>query len=89
VIVLPGTGRAAALEKAREIWACIRKTMDLAGTEEPIHLAASFGVATYPDDARDLQGLLSLGDKALFAVKRSGRDGIAAADDRKPARVGS
>jgi diguanylate cyclase (GGDEF)-like protein len=83
VIVLPGSPRAAALEKAREIRACMRETKYLAGTGRPIRLAASFGVATYPDDARDLEGLLALGDKALFAVKRSGRDGIAAAGMRK------
>jgi diguanylate cyclase (GGDEF)-like protein/PAS domain S-box-containing protein len=84
VIVLPGTPRAAALEKAREIRACIRGATYLAGTGRPIRLAASFGVATYPDDARDLEGLLALGDHALFAVKRGGRDGIAAAGDRTP-----
>ena len=37
------------------------------------------GVATYPDDARDFEGLLALGDQALFAVKRNGRDGIVVA----------
>jgi GGDEF domain-containing protein len=45
-----------------------------------LRLAASFGVATYPDDARDLKGLLALADQALFAVKRSGRNGIAVAE---------
>ncbi len=87
VVVLPGSSRAAALEKAREIRACIRETAYLTATGRPIRLAASFGVATYPDDARDLEGLLALGDKALFAVKRSGRDGIAVAGERKPVRT--
>jgi len=82
VIVLPGVAGAAALEKAREIQACIRTATYLAATEWPVHVAASFGVATYPDDARDLEGLLALGDNALFEVKRNGRDGIAAAGRR-------
>jgi diguanylate cyclase (GGDEF)-like protein/PAS domain S-box-containing protein len=89
VIVLPGSPRAAAVEKAREIRACIREATYLAGTGRPIRLAASFGVATFPDDARDLEGLLALGDQALFAVKRSGRDGIIAAGEQKPASAGS
>ncbi len=89
VIVLPGSPRAAAVEKAREIRACIREATYLAGTGLPIRLAASFGVATFPDDARDLEGLLALGDQALFAVKRSGRDGIIAAGEQKPASAGS
>ncbi len=79
VVVLPGLDSAAALEKARNIRACIAKTAYLAATGRSVRLAASFGVATYPDDARDLESLLSLGDQALFAVKRGGRDGIAAA----------
>jgi two-component system, cell cycle response regulator len=83
VIVLPGVPGAAALEKAREIQDCIRTKTYLAATERPVRVAASFGVATYPDDARDLEGLLALGDKALFEVKRNGRDGIAAAGARK------
>jgi GGDEF domain-containing protein len=53
-----------------------------ADTGRPVRLAASFGVATYPDDARDLETLLALGDQALFSVKDSGRDGIALAGGR-------
>jgi len=82
VVVLPRTSRAAALEKAHEIRSRIRETTYLADTGRPVRLAASFGVATYPDDARDLESLLALGDHALFAVKRDGRDGVAAAGRR-------
>jgi len=80
VVVLPGAARLAAVEKAREIRARIRETAYLAGTGQPVRLAASVGVATYPDDARNLEGILALGDQALFAVKRSGRDGVAVAE---------
>jgi diguanylate cyclase (GGDEF)-like protein/PAS domain S-box-containing protein len=80
VVVLPGVARLGAVEKARDIRARIRETSYLAKTGQPVRLAASFGVATYPDDARDLQGLLALADQALFAVKRSGRNGIAVAE---------
>jgi diguanylate cyclase (GGDEF)-like protein len=79
VVVLPGLARAAALEKAHEIQTCIRETHYLGTTGRTVRLAASFGVATYPDDARDLESLLALGDQALFSVKEHGRDGIAAA----------
>jgi len=86
VVVLPRTSRAVALEKAHEIRARIRGTTYLADSRRPVRLAASFGVATYPDDARDLEGLLALGDQALFAVKRDGRDGVAAAGQRRAIR---
>jgi diguanylate cyclase (GGDEF)-like protein len=80
VVVLPGVARLGAVERARDIRARIRETSYLAKTGQPVRLAASFGVATYPDDARDLQSLLALADQALFAVKRSGRNGIALAE---------
>jgi diguanylate cyclase (GGDEF)-like protein/PAS domain S-box-containing protein len=86
VVVLPRTSRAVALEKAQEIRGRIRETTYLADTGRPVRLAASFGVATYPDDARDLESLLALGDQALFAVKRDGRDGVAAAGQRRAIR---
>jgi two-component system, cell cycle response regulator len=86
VVVLPRTSRPVALEKAHEIRSRIRETTYLADTGRPVRLAASFGVATYPDDARDLESLLALGDQALFAVKRDGRDGVAAAGQRRAIR---
>jgi diguanylate cyclase (GGDEF)-like protein/PAS domain S-box-containing protein len=82
IVVLPGLARAAALEKAHEIRRRIRETRYLAATGRTVRLAASCGVATYPDDARELETLLSLGDQALFSAKRRGRDGIAAARPR-------
>jgi two-component system, cell cycle response regulator len=86
VVVLPRTSRPVALVKAHEIRSRIRETTYLADTGRTVRLAASFGVATYPDDARDLESLLALGDQALFAVKRDGRDGVAAAGQRRAIR---
>ncbi len=83
VVVLPGLGREDALAKAEDIKAKMAETAYLAGTGRPVRLAASFGIASYPDDAQDLEGLLALGDQALFSVKRSGRGGIASAATRR------
>jgi diguanylate cyclase (GGDEF)-like protein/PAS domain S-box-containing protein len=83
VIVLPGNGREAAVAKAQDIKAKMAETAYLAGTGRPVRLSASFGVATYPEDAQNLEGLLALGDRALFSVKRTGRGGIASAVTRR------
>jgi diguanylate cyclase (GGDEF)-like protein/PAS domain S-box-containing protein len=83
VVVLPERGREAALAKAGDIKAKMAETGYLAGTGRPVRLAASFGIATYPDDAQDLEGLLALGDQALFSVKRTGRGGIASVGARR------
>jgi diguanylate cyclase (GGDEF)-like protein/PAS domain S-box-containing protein len=85
VVVLPGLARGAALAKAHQIQARIRETQYLAATGEPVRLSASFGLATYPDDAQDLETLLALGDQALFSVKDNGRGGIAVAPARSSA----
>jgi diguanylate cyclase (GGDEF)-like protein len=82
VVVLPGLARAAAVEKAQQIQTCIRETLYLGSTGQAERLTASFGVATYPDDATDLVKLLALADQALFSVKDSGRGGIASAGAR-------
>jgi len=87
IVVLPDRGREAALAIAQTIKTKMAETAYLAGTGRVVRLAASFGIATYPDDARDLEGLLALGDEALFSVKRTGRGGIASATARRrPAR---
>jgi diguanylate cyclase (GGDEF)-like protein len=83
VVVLPNGGREAALATAEAIKAKMAETAYLASTGRPVRLAASFGTATYPDDAQDLEDLLALGDQALFSVKRAGRGGIAAARARR------
>ena len=83
VVVLPQVSREDAVNKAREISGRIRETPYLVGSGRPVRLTASFGVARYPDDAGDMEALLAVGDQALFSAKRSGRDGIVAARERK------
>jgi diguanylate cyclase (GGDEF)-like protein/PAS domain S-box-containing protein len=85
VLVLPGRGRDAATAQAEIVKAKMAETAYLARTGRPVRLSASFGIATYPDDAQDLEGLLALGDQALFSVKRAGRGGIASANARRRA----
>ena len=80
VVVLPDHARAAALGRAEEIQTRIRTTHYLGTTARAVRLTASFGIASYPDDATDLESLLALADQALFSAKGRGRDRIAAAD---------
>lgn len=76
VLVLPGKGKRGALEQIREIRARMKETTYLEGKGLAVQMSASFGVATYPDDARDREGLLALADEAMFRVKSSGKDAI-------------
>ncbi len=76
VVVLPEHGKDQALEAARHLRHRILETVYLAGSGLNIRLTASFGIATVPDDAQDVEGVLALADKALFSVKQGGKDGI-------------
>ena len=48
------------------------------GHETPVCLTASLGVAAYPTDSRTKAELLHLADEAIYLVKNTSRDSVAA-----------
>jgi diguanylate cyclase (GGDEF)-like protein len=76
VVVLPGLGKRPALDKAEEMRRTLSQTQFLASQGLQVHIEASFGVATYPEDATDRTGLLALADQAMFDVKRRGKNAV-------------
>ena len=76
VAVLQRFDKAQALRKAEEIRSRMKQTVFLSGHGHQVSLSASFGIATFPDDAADVTGLLALADRAMFDVKEKGKDGI-------------
>lgn len=47
------------------------------GTKVKIHVTASFGLATYPDDVNDVHSLVQLADRAMYlGSKQTGRNKI-------------
>ena len=63
-LVLPETGREAALQVARRICQCLAEE-----TEVP-KLSVSVGVAVHPDDGQTIEQLLGAADRALYQEKR-------------------
>jgi len=76
VVVLPGFDHEQALAKAQEIRSKMLATRYLPAVGEGVHLKASFGVATYPEDASDIKAILAKADKAMFQVKTEGKDAV-------------
>ncbi|MFZ0132806.1 MAG: PAS domain S-box protein [Desulfobacterales bacterium] len=76
VIALPGYTKKQAAEKARDIQVRMRKTVYLTNQGFKVRLRASFGIATFPEDAADRTALLALADKAMFAIKKRGKNAI-------------
>ena len=70
VVVLPGFDRARARKKAEEINSRIMSTAYLFDQGIEVRLQVSFGIATFPEDASDLNSLLGRADRELFAMKQ-------------------
>ncbi|MDE3108355.1 MAG: sensor domain-containing diguanylate cyclase [Acidobacteriota bacterium] len=79
VVLLPQTSKDNALGVAHRLHDLIGKTVWLKDTGLNVHLTASVGVASYPSDSRTKAELLHLADEAMYLVKNSTRDNVAAA----------
>jgi diguanylate cyclase (GGDEF)-like protein len=75
VVMLPDTDRAGALRVAEHLRQAMH-SLSLPGVTREV--TASFGVATYPDDALDGETLMRLADRALYSAKQHGRDRVEA-----------
>ncbi|MFP4390733.1 MAG: diguanylate cyclase, partial [Desulfococcaceae bacterium] len=80
-VVLPDFDKEEAIQKAEDIRTRIRQTAYLTEHGHQIFIRASFGVASFPEDANDVRGLLALADKAMFDVKAGGKDAVRASSD--------
>lgn len=76
VLVLPQTAKHAALEQVQQIRDLMKATEYLTKKQLQVHMSASFGVATYPDDAVEAEELLALADQAMFRIKARGKDAV-------------
>jgi len=75
IVMLPDTDRAAAMRVADHLRKAMH-SLTLPGVTRAV--TASFGVASFPEDALEGATLLRLADRALYAAKQSGRDRVEA-----------
>ena len=76
VVVLPGFDPARTIEQAKKIQVQIKNQVFLRDQGYEVSIQSSFGVATYPLHADNMENLLAAADHALFAAKDSGKDRI-------------
>lgn len=76
VILLPSTSKPGALTMATKLWQGLREQTFLAEEGYQIRITASFGLASFPQDARSKDELLRLADQAMYRVKETSRDGV-------------
>jgi diguanylate cyclase (GGDEF)-like protein len=75
-VIFPETARAESLRLAERL----RRRIERLFPDEvvPRRVTASLGVAAYPTDAEDVEGLLAATDRALYRAKFGGRNRVAA-----------
>jgi diguanylate cyclase (GGDEF)-like protein len=79
VLLLPQTSKENAIGVASRLHKLIRETVWLKEAGLNVHITASVGVASYPSDSRTKAELLHLADEAMYLVKNTSRDNVAAA----------
>ncbi len=76
IVLLPGQGGADARAKVEAIRHGISSSHYLRGEGIDLNVTASFGLATYPDNAQDKKELLLAADQCLFQSKKEGKNRI-------------
>lgn len=82
VIILPGQTSEEAFPKVEAFREGISATHFLEDEKINLRVTASFGMATFPHDAKDKKHLLMEADQCLFRSKKEGKDRISASDHR-------
>lgn len=79
VVILPRQNKEAARAKAARMSEAIRSTEFLPKERRHVRVTASFGLATFPDDAADARELLAEADHCLFRSKSQGKNRLSVA----------
>jgi diguanylate cyclase (GGDEF)-like protein len=76
-ILLPDAGYDGALSVAERVREAVEAVeLRPEPQSESVKLTVSIGVAVYPDDAPDIDGLISCADVALYRAKHGGRNRV-------------
>lgn len=76
VIILPGQGKTEALTKIERQREGLESDTFLQKEKINLQITASIGLATYPDDAKDMRELLAAADQCLFRSKVAGKNRV-------------
>jgi diguanylate cyclase (GGDEF)-like protein/PAS domain S-box-containing protein len=83
LIVLPDLTLELACARTEQLRATIESTPIALGTSL-VHVTASFGIATFPQQGRTRDELIAAADRALYAAKKAGRNQVKACAEGAP-----
>ena len=75
LLVLPGMRRESAVARAEQLRLAFAAAL-MSYNATIIRATASFGVATFPENGRDIDALIAAADRALYAAKETGRNQV-------------
>ena len=76
VLILPQTDKAGAYDLVCNLRDMVRSYQLTTETGDKVSVTASFGIATYPDDATTKIDLIRQADNMMYKVKETTRDGV-------------
>ena len=79
IVLLPQTGKDAALEVTQRLLHSLRDTRYLVSEGLELQMMASFGIASYPEDGTSIQEIIGAADEMMYLVKNLSRGNIAVA----------
>ena len=85
IVILPRQAKEEALLKVARMRQAILSTLFLQREGINAHLTASFGVASFPEDAKDKRELLAEADRCLFQSKTEGKNRVTFSEFEKAA----
>ena len=79
IVLLPQTGKDAALEVTQRLLHEVRNAHYLVAEGLNLQVFASFGIASYPEDGETAKQIIASADEMMYVVKNSARGNIAVA----------
>lgn len=81
-VILPETGKQVARNLAERIRVSVSaQSFPFVETQPGGNLTISFGIATFPDDAKAINELVKVADRALYKAKENGRNRVETAGE--------
>jgi diguanylate cyclase (GGDEF)-like protein len=76
IMILPAISKETAFYHAEAIRKKVKELDIRSEKDEKVPLSISLGIASFPEDAQDIQALIQAADEALYEAKRKGKDQV-------------
>lgn len=75
-VILPETTKSEAMQVAERMRLAVESRINTADSTWPTRITVSVGVATYPEDGKSGEQVLTAADQAMYVAKRAGRNRV-------------